>query len=171
MGTCKCNTMAKKYTVITFGTYDLFHLGHLRIIERAREVADREGARRGIPGSLVVGVSSDQLTRDKKIQPPIVPESERLQVIGALRAVDACFLEERLDLKCAYIKQFEADCLVMGDDHTGRFSEVEACGCCRIFLERTMDISTTSRIEGIRVSARDNIDEESKQKHEEGVYK
>ena len=142
----------KSYTVITFGTYDLFHLGHLRIIERARALADRKGAEQGVPGILVVGVSSDSLTQYKKLQLPIVPESERLLIIRALKHVDACFLEESLDLKCSYIEQFNADCLVMGDDHAGRFAEVESMECTRVFLPRTTDISTSERLQFIRGS-------------------
>jgi cytidyltransferase-like protein len=138
------------YTVITFGTYDLFHLGHLQIIERARAIADMEGAKRGVPGVLVVGVSSDKLTQYKKKRTPIVPETERLRIVAALKAVDCFFLEESLELKCAYVEQFCADCLVMGDDHIGRFEEVEILGCSRVFLPRTSNISTTERLELIQ---------------------
>jgi len=158
------------YTVITFGTYDLFHLGHLRIIERAREIADREGAQRGVPGLVVVGVSSDKLTQHKKLHLPVVPESERLQIISALKAVDDCFLEESLGLKCTYIQEYNADCLVMGDDHTDRFVEVESFGCTRVFLPRTSDISTTERLQSIRGEIKNKVQQIVRQSHEAEIY-
>lgn len=137
------------YTVITFGTFDLFHVGHQRVIERARNVAEERAAARGLKARLVVGVSSDALNRKKKMTNTIVPGNERLVVVSGLKVVDDVFFEESLDLKCDYVNQFHADCLVMGSDHAGRFAEVEPHGCSRVFLPRTEGISTTDRVLGI----------------------
>ena len=65
-------------TVITFGTFDVFHVGHLRVLERAAELGDR----------LVVGVSADALNERKKGRAPIFSERERLAIVGALKVVD-----------------------------------------------------------------------------------
>ncbi len=65
-------------TVITFGTFDVFHVGHVRVLQRAAELGDR----------LVVGVSSDALNMSKKGRAPVFNEDERLEIIGSLRVVD-----------------------------------------------------------------------------------
>ena len=79
-------------TVITFGTYDLFHFGHLRIIQRAMALGDR----------LVVGVSSDALNYEKKRQTPAVCEEQRMALVAALAGVSEVFLEESLEKKADY---------------------------------------------------------------------
>lgn len=125
-------------TAITFGTFDVFHVGHLRVIERARELGDR----------LVVGVSSDQLNQRKKNRLPVFSEGERVEIIAALRAVDLVFLEESLELKRHYIEKYGAGVLVMGDDWAGRFDDLEDI-CEVVYLPRTPAISTTALIEKI----------------------
>jgi len=125
-------------TVITFGTFDVFHVGHLRIIERAASYGDR----------LVVGVSADALNRRKKDREPVFSEGERLAIVGALKAVDEVFVEESLELKRHYIEKYSADVLVMGDDWAGRFDELGDI-CEIVYLPRTPAISTTALIEKI----------------------
>jgi choline-phosphate cytidylyltransferase len=125
-------------TVITFGTFDVFHVGHLRIIERAASYGDR----------LVVGVSADALNRRKKNREPVFTEAERLAIVGALKSVDEVFVEESLELKRHYIEKYSADVLVMGDDWAGRFDEMSDL-CEVVYLPRTPAISTTALIEKI----------------------
>jgi len=125
-------------TVITFGTFDVFHVGHLRMIERAASYGDR----------LVVGVSADALNRVKKDREPVFTEAERLAIVGALKPVDEVFLEESLELKRHYIEKYAADVLVMGDDWAGRFDELNDV-CEVLYLPRTPAISTTALIEKI----------------------
>jgi glycerol-3-phosphate cytidylyltransferase len=125
-------------TVITFGTFDVFHVGHLRIIERAASYGDR----------LVVGVSADALNRRKKNREPVFTEAERLAIVGALKPVDEVFVEESLELKRHYIEKYSADVLVMGDDWAGRFDELKDV-CEVVYLPRTPAISTTALIEKI----------------------
>ena len=125
-------------TVITFGTFDVFHVGHLRVIERAAALGDR----------LVVGVSADELNRRKKGREPVFSQGERLAIVAALKPVDEVFVEESLELKRDYIVQFGADVLVMGDDWEGRFDEFRDI-CEVVYLTRTPAISTTALIEKI----------------------
>lgn len=132
------SSMAAK-VVITFGTFDVFHVGHLRILERAA----------GFGGRLVVGISTDQLNFDKKGRLPVYSHDERSEIVRALKCVNEVFLEESLDLKADYIKQFDADVLVMGDDWRGRFDEFSSL-CDVVYLPRTPSISTTEVIEKIR---------------------
>lgn len=125
--------------VITFGTFDLFHIGHLNILRRAAALGDH----------LVVGVSSDSLNFSKKRKYPVYPEQDRLAIVHALQYVDEVFLEESLELKAQYIKRYEADILVMGDDWAGRFDAMKA-HCDVVYLPRTEGVSTTGLVEGIR---------------------
>jgi len=127
-------------TGITFGTFDVFHYGHLRILERARETCDR----------LVVGVSSDELNFSKKKRYPYYTYEERARIVGALRCVDEVFREESLELKAEYVKRYHADVLVMGDDWAGRFDWVRPY-CEVLYLPRTPGVSTTGIIERIRM--------------------
>jgi choline-phosphate cytidylyltransferase len=125
-------------TVITFGTFDVFHLGHLRVIERAAALGDR----------LVVGVSADELNLRKKGRLPVFSQAERLEIVAALRAVDEVFVEESLEQKREYILEHRADILVMGDDWAGKFDEFK--DICEVhYLTRTPAISTTALIEKI----------------------
>ncbi len=125
-------------TVITFGTFDVLHVGHIRILKRAAALGDR----------LVVGVSADALNVAKKGRPPVFSESERLEIVGSLRFVDAVFLEESLELKRDYVLEHRADVLVMGDDWSGRFDFVSDL-CEVVYFPRTPSVSTTEVIEHI----------------------
>lgn len=125
-------------TVITFGTFDVLHVGHINVLERAAALGDR----------LVVGVSSDALNYSKKQRNAVFTEAERMRIIGALRVVDEVFLEESLELKRDYIVAHGGDVLVMGDDWTGKFDWVS--DVCQVeYLPRTPSVSTTALIEQI----------------------
>lgn len=125
--------------IITFGTFDVLHVGHLRLLERAREL----GAR------LIVGVSSDDLNYQKKGRHPVYDQEERMMLVGALRVVDSVFVEESLEQKRGYILEHGADILVMGDDWSGKFDHLSDI-CEVVYLPRTPAISTTAVIEKIR---------------------
>lgn len=125
--------------VITFGTFDMFHVGHLNILERAKEYGH----------TLVVGVSSDALNYSKKGRYPICNEQDRMRIIASLSCVDEVFLEQSLELKADYLRQHGADILVMGDDWAGRFDQFNSI--CRVeYLPRTPAISTTQLIEVVQ---------------------
>jgi len=125
--------------VITFGTFDVFHVGHINILERAKEQG----------GYLVVGVSSDILNFKKKGRYPVYSQKDRLKIVSSLSFVDDVFVEESLELKPKYIQEYNADVLVMGDDWSGRFDEMKAF-CDVIYLPRTPSISTTEIIEVVK---------------------
>lgn len=128
-------------TVITFGTFDVFHVGHLNILRRAKSYGDR----------LIVGVSSDAFNFKKKQRYPIYTEQERLSIIQGIRYVDHVFLEESLELKADYINRYRADVLIMGDDWLGRFDYLSPLVDV-IYLTRTPSVSTTSVIEVIKTA-------------------
>lgn len=115
--------------VITFGTFDLFHIGHLKILERAKKEGDY----------LIVGVSSDELNKIKGKE-AIISLKDRIEIVKAIKYVDEVFIEESLEKKNEYIKKYQADLLIMGDDWKDKFNFVD----CEVkYLERTPKISTT----------------------------
>jgi glycerol-3-phosphate cytidylyltransferase len=125
--------------VITFGTFDIFHIGHLNILKRAAEYGD----------SLIVGVSTDALNFSKKNRYPICSQKSRVEIVESLKCVTDVFFEESLDLKRQYIIEKKADVLVMGDDWQGKFDEF--CDICQVvYLPRTPSISTTELIEIVK---------------------
>ncbi|MFT5594214.1 MAG: glycerol-3-phosphate cytidylyltransferase [Oceanicoccus sp.] len=125
--------------IITFGTFDVFHVGHVNILERAKLEGD----------FLVVGVSSDELNFKKKNRYPIYSQKDRIKILESLKFVDEVFVEESLELKPKYIQHYNADVLVMGDDWIGRFDDMKAF--CEVkYLPRTPSISTTEIIEVVK---------------------
>lgn len=117
--------------IITYGTFDLFHIGHLNILKRAKELGDY----------LIVAVSSDDfnLIKGKK---SVVPDYERMAIVGAIRYVDKVILENSWNQKLKDIEEYDIDILVMGDDWIGKFDELSEY-CEVIYLPRTKGISTT----------------------------
>ena len=96
----------KKYKIgFIQGTFDLFHVGHLNLIEKAKEQCN----------FLIVGVNTDELVREYKNKTPIIRTDERIRIIGALKAVDkVVMMEDRDKLKAA--KKYQFDVIFMGDD-------------------------------------------------------
>ena len=129
-------------TVITFGTFDVLHVGHIRVLKRAAELGER----------LVVGVSADELNIAKKGRAPVFTQQERLEIVGSLKMVDEVFVEESLEKKRDYIVEHGADVLVMGDDWAGKFDWVSDV-CEVVYLPRTPSVSTTGLIEHIATIA------------------
>jgi len=128
-------TSSRSMTVLTYGTFDHFHWGHLNLLERARSLGNR----------LVVGVVSDQVCNEKT-RAFSTPCHERLAIIKALRCVDEAFVQLELDQKEKDIDRFSAKYLVVGDDWKGhpRFEQVRGYnGVEIVYLERTPDISSS----------------------------
>lgn len=125
--------------IITFGTFDVFHVGHVNILERARDKGD----------TLIVGVSSDALNMSKKGRNPIYSQEDRIHILKSLRCVDEVFVEESLELKEQYLIEHKADMLVMGDDWEGKFDHLKHV-CDVVYLPRTPSISTTETIEIVK---------------------
>ena len=118
--------------VVTFGTFDLFHRGHVNILQRAAELGS----------TLIVGISTDELNYNKKQRYPTICYADRAAIVAAMGCVDCVFPEESLELKRKYLVDMEADVLVMGDDWEGRFDEFNDI-CKVVYLPRTPLVSTT----------------------------
>ena len=130
--------MQKRKRIITFGTFDLFHLGHVRLLVRAAQLGDH----------LTVGVSSDAFSQRKKGRRPIYNERERMEIVASCKPVDECFFEESMEKKRDYIVNYGADILVMGDDWVGKFDSFSDI-CQVVYLPRTTGVSTTELLDGI----------------------
>ena len=125
--------------IITFGTFDLFHIGHLNMINRCKKYGDK----------LIVGISTDKLNYSKKNRYPIINEKNRMEIVKNLKAVDEVFFEESLELKEQYIKKYNADIFIIGDDWKGKFDYINKF-CKVIYLPRTSNVSTTDILNGIK---------------------
>ena len=134
-------------TVITYGTFDVFHIGHLRLLERARALGDR----------LVVGVSSDEFNKIKGKQ-SIFPYAHRAEIVLATKYVDAVFPEHSWDQKPDDIKKYGAHIFVMGHDWQGKFDGVVK-GCDVVYLPRTEGISSTEVKQAIGLWQRGSLAE------------
>ena len=122
--------------VITFGTFDLLHIGHVRLLKRAAELGDK----------LIVGVSSDAFNYEKKGHYPQYNQNARLEIVSSLRCVSDVFLEESFSLKKEYLKEYNADILVMGFDWAGKFDDLN---CSVVYLKRTPNVCTSDTIKYI----------------------
>jgi glycerol-3-phosphate cytidylyltransferase len=117
--------------VLTYGTFDLFHVGHLRLLERARALGDR----------LIVAVSTDEFNALKGKR-ATCPYAERCEIIASLSCVDLVIPEMNWDQKERDILEHEVSIFVMGDDWKGEFDHLRAL--CEVrYLERTEGISTS----------------------------
>lgn len=140
------NTTAMPRTVLTYGTFDLFHIGHLKILERARALGDR----------LVVGVSTDvfNATKGKK---SVIPYEHRRDIVAALRCVDLVIPEENWEQKVADIRANGVHVFAMGDDWEGRFDFLKE-HCEVRYLARTPEISSTVIRTDLEPEHRDHLD-------------
>lgn len=131
--------MGKKYKIgYTTGVFDLFHIGHLNILKRAKEQCEY----------LIVGVTTDELCYARKRKYPIICETERMAIISELRCVDRVVPQENMD-KLAAIKKYHADAVFVGTDWKGTAAwnryekEFAGVGCTVVYLAYTDGISST----------------------------
>ena len=128
--------------VITFGTFDLLHVGHIAILERSKNIGKTQN-------QLIVGISSDKFSFEKKGRYPIYNQYQRKKILESLSCVDKVFFEESFEKKRQYIVENNADVFVMGDDWKGEFDELNDV-CKVIYLPRTPNISTTNTVQLIK---------------------
>lgn len=126
--------------VLTSGSFDLIHLGHVKYLARAKQFGD----------VLAVGVDSDAKIRRRKGEDrPMVPESERLEMLAYQRPVDLIFLKEDDEARWALIKAVQPNVLVLTADHSYSDEDLEALGeiCESIeVVERQASVTTSERI-------------------------
>lgn len=119
--------------VITYGTFDLLHYGHINLLRRARELGDY----------LIVGLSSDEFNREEKGKECYFTFEQRKTMLEAVRYVDQVIPESSWNQKCSDVHEYDVDIFVIGDDWRGEFDFLEEEGVKVVYLGRTPEISTT----------------------------
>jgi len=117
--------------VITYGTFDLLHYGHINLLKRAKELGDY----------LIVGLSTNEFN-EKKGKKCYFSYEERKKLLESIRYVDLVIPEYSWEQKVNDIKEFKVDIFVIGDDWKGKFDFLKDY-CKVIYLPRTPEISTT----------------------------
>lgn len=117
--------------IITYGTFDLLHVGHIRLLKRAKELGD----------FLIVGLSTDEFNT-KKHKSAFMNYEVRKELLEAIRYVDMVIPEENWEQKSNDIVQHHVDVFVMGDDWKGKFDFLEQ-HCKVAYFSRTQDISSS----------------------------
>ncbi len=118
--------------VITYGTFDLLHYGHINLLKRAKEQGDY----------LIVALSTDEFNWDCKQKKCYFSYEERKKLLEAVRYVDLVIPEENWEQKVSDVQEFRVDTFVMGDDWEGKFDFLKEY-CDVVYLPRTPEISTT----------------------------
>ena len=129
----------KKYKIgYTTGVFDMFHIGHLNILKRAKEQCEY----------LIVGVTTDALSYSRKNKMPIIAEADRMAIVEAIRYVDKVVSQDNMD-KLSAIKKYGADVVFVGSDWKGTDSwneyekQFKKEGCSVVYLDHTDGISST----------------------------
>ena len=122
----------------TQGVFDMFHIGHLNLINKAKENCE----------TLIVGVNSDRLAEAYKKKIPVIREEDRAEIVRNLKAVDGCFIVDTLDKEVVY-KEHPFDAVFIGDDWKGndRWDQTEKqlakYGVKVVYLPHTPNVSST----------------------------
>lgn len=120
-------------TVITYGTFDLLHIGHINLLRRAKELGDR----------LIVVLSTDEFNLREKNKTCANTYSDRKAILESLRFVDEVIPEENWEQKTTDVAKHGVDVFVIGDDWQGHFDFLKD-QCEVVYLPRTSNISTTA---------------------------
>lgn len=140
--------MSKRYQVgYTAGVFDMFHVGHLNILRRAKEECE----------CLIVGVTTDALAYARKKKYPIISETDRMEIIKSIRYVDQAVWQADMD-KLDMVKKLHADAVFVGSDWQGspQWQQYEkafaSVGCQVVYLQHTDGISSTILAERMKHS-------------------
>jgi len=117
--------------VITYGTFDMFHIGHLKLLQRLKKLGDE----------LIVAVSTDEFNRGKG-KKVMIPYEQRAEIVANIKCVDMVIPESSWEQKIEDIKKYNIDIFAIGDDWKGKFDFLKEY-CEVVYLPRTKDISTT----------------------------
>ena len=119
--------------VITYGTFDLLHYGHINLLRRAKALGDY----------LVVALSTDEFNWNMKQKKCYFSYEQRKELLEAIRYVDLVIPEENWEQKVTDVKEYHIDTFVIGDDWAGKFDFLKEQGVEVVYLPRTPEISTT----------------------------
>ncbi|HIM94406.1 MAG TPA: glycerol-3-phosphate cytidylyltransferase [Campylobacterales bacterium] len=132
-------------TILTYGTYDMFHIGHLKLLKRLKSLGDK----------LIVAVSTDEFNEIKG-KKTIIPYEQRAEIVEAIKYVDMVIPENNWEQKVTDIKKYNVDIFSMGHDWEGKFDELKEY-CEVVYLPRTEGISTTVLKEQLKQISEINI--------------
>ena len=118
--------------VITYGTFDLLHYGHVNLLQRAKALGDY----------LIVAISTDEFNWNMKNKKCYFSFEERKRLVEEIRYVDLVIPEENWEQKISDVKEYKVDTFVIGDDWEGKFDFLKDY-CEVVYLPRTPEISTT----------------------------
>ncbi|PYE40866.1 glycerol-3-phosphate cytidylyltransferase [Psychrobacter fozii] len=119
--------------VITYGTFDLLHYGHISLLSRAKSLGDY----------LIVALSTDEFNLNNKNKSCYFDYDKRKQLVEAIRFVDLVIPETCWEQKNTDIQRYDIDTFVMGDDWQGKFDWLGAEGCEVVYLARTPEVSSS----------------------------
>ena len=120
-----------KTTIITYGTFDMFHIGHLKLLQRLKSMGDE----------LIVAVSTDEFNKKKK-KKVMIPYDQRAEIVSNIKCVDKVIKESSWEQKIQDIQKYNVDIFAIGDDWKGEFDFLKPY-CEVVYLERTKGVSTT----------------------------
>ena len=141
--------------VITYGTFDLLHYGHINLLRRAKNLGDY----------LIVAISTDEFNRNEKHKKCYFTYEQRKALVEAIRYVDLVIPEESWEQKRSDMREYHIDTFVIGDDWDGKFDFLKEEGVDVVYLSRTPEISS-SRIKKDLYDA-NAVDAESQSSHED----
>ncbi|OOF86127.1 glycerol-3-phosphate cytidylyltransferase [Rodentibacter ratti] len=118
-------------TVITYGTFDLFHIGHLKLLQRLKSLGDK----------LIVAVSTDEFNAGKG-KTTVIPYEQRAEIVANIKCVDLVIPESSWEQKITDVKKYDVDIFAIGNDWEGKFDFLKEY-CEVVYLERTTGISST----------------------------
>ena len=120
--------------VLTYGTFDLFHYGHLELLRRARELGDH----------LTVAISTDEFNLKEKNKVCVFSYKERAAIVEAIKYVDVVIPETNWEQKVLDVEKYNVDVFVIGDDWKGKFDDILKGKCEIVYLPRTKGVSSTA---------------------------
>ena len=123
--------MKKEKIVLTYGTFDMFHIGHLNLLNRLKSLGDK----------LIVAVSTDEFNSIKG-KKTLIPFEQRALIVQNIKCVDMVISKKNWEQKIDDIKKYNVDIFAIGDDWQGKFDFLKDY-CEVIYLPRTQNISTT----------------------------
>lgn len=136
-----------KKVVLTYGTFDLFHMGHLRLLERLSKLGD----------DLIVGVSTDEFNA-KKNKRSFIRFEDRIEIVKGIKYVTKAIPEKSWEQKVDDIQKYKVSIFAMGDDWTGKFDHLRA-HCEVQYLSRTDGISSTDIKKALSVMDKHHVEE------------
>lgn len=126
------NLMNKKIIVLTYGTFDLFHIGHVNLLKRAKKLGNH----------LIVGLSTDAFNSVEKNKKTFFSFKERKEILLSTKYVDEVIPETSWEQKITDVKKYNADIFVIGDDWKGKFDFLQEY-CEVVYLPRTHGVSSS----------------------------